>query len=242
MSQGALYRPGHDARHASQVGRALVAAGTADEGLLAGLPSEALRTKALAMLARNTRGRPPAPAGTSSVPAPPEGPQADSHPDDGYAGGGQVALTTERLLSLPAGDSLEQRQAETVLLAALSKRLGCALAPSKVHLPDGAWVEVDGLCEDPPVLAEVWAHQGQTKPAQRNKVLADALKLVHVSAQLPVAHRKVLCLSDEQAARPFLGRSWYAGALRSLDVEVVVVPLDDATRDRVNEAQRRQHR
>jgi hypothetical protein len=214
VGQGALYRPGHDARHASQVGRALIAAGTPDPALLAELPSEALRGKAAAMLDR---------AAVSSARA-------------------KVEVETEPLAALPAGDSLEQREAEAVLLASLSALLGCDLAPSRVHLPDGAWVEVDGLCKDPPVLAEVWAHQGQTKPAQRNKVLADALKLLHVAAQLPVPHRKVLCLSDEQAARPFLGRSWYAGALRSLAIEVLVVPLDDATRERVAAAQRRQYR
>ncbi len=184
--------------------------------MLAELPSEALRGKAAAMLYRATvsSARPTA----------------------------KVEVDSEPLAALPAGDSLEQREAEAVLLASLSALLECDLAPSRVHLPDGAWVELDGLCNDPPVLAEVWAHQGQTKPAQRNKVLADALKLLHVAAQLPVPYRKVLCLSDEQAARPFLGRSWYASALRSLAIEVLVVPLDDATRERVAAAQRRQYR
>ena len=73
-------------------------------------------------------------------------------------------------------------------------------------------------------------------------MLADALKLVYVASQLPGAHRKVLCLSDEEAARPFLGRSWYAGALRSMGVEVEVVPLGDEWRERVLNAQARQYR
>src|SRR4051812_38628717 len=48
VGRGALSRPGHDARHASQVGRAMTAAGAADLVLLAELPSEALRAKARA--------------------------------------------------------------------------------------------------------------------------------------------------------------------------------------------------
>jgi hypothetical protein len=45
VGRGARYRPGHDARHASQVGRAMIAAGAEDPELLAALPSEALRAK-----------------------------------------------------------------------------------------------------------------------------------------------------------------------------------------------------
>lgn len=49
----ALYRPGHDARHAGRVGRELRELGRVDDDLLAGLPTEALRAKALAMLTRD---------------------------------------------------------------------------------------------------------------------------------------------------------------------------------------------
>lgn len=116
------------------------------------------------------------------------------------------------------------------------------LVPARLHLPDGSYVDLDGLGSDPAVLVEVWAHQGPPKSAQRNKVLTDALKLMHVASQLPVPHRKVLCLSDTEAARPFLGRSWYAGALRSMSVDVLVVPLPEEWRERVVAAQARQYR
>ena len=154
----------------------------------------------------------------------------------------QASAVEVEALPVPPGDSSEQQGAEAVMLAALSERLGVTLAPMRMHLLDGSVVEVDGVGSDPAVLVEAWAHQGPTKPAQRNKVLADALKLIHVASQLPVTHRKVLCLSDAEAARPFLGRSWYAAALRSMEVEVQVVPLGDEWRDRVLNAQARQFR
>jgi hypothetical protein len=93
------------------------------------------------------------------------------------------------------------------------------------------------------VLVEAWAHQGPPKSAQRNKILADALKFVHVAAALGRGHRKVLCFSDDEAARPFQSRrSWYAGALRTLDIQVHVVDLSAEWRNRILEAQRRQYR
>jgi hypothetical protein len=204
----------------------MIAAGAEDPVLLAALPSEALRAKARAMLDRSSsRGR-LRPQGTVVRRSSPQGTPA-------------VGLEA---LPVPPGDSSEQRGAEAVMLAAWGERLGVALAPARLHLSDGSAVEVDGVGSDPAVLVEAWAHQGPTKPAQKNKVLADAFKLVYVASQLPVAHRKVLCLSDDEAARPFLGQSWYAGALRSMEVEVEVVPLGEEWRERVLNAQARQYR
>lgn len=128
------------------------------------------------------------------------------------------------------------------MLGLLSARLGVVLARRRVHLPDGSYADLDGLSDDPPVMVEAWAHQGPPIGGQRNKVLADALKLSHVAGQLGEGHRMVLCLSDPDAARPFLGRSWYAGALRTLGVEVAVVELDEEVRAGIRAAQARQRR
>jgi len=78
VGRRALYRPGHDARHASQVGRAMIAAGAEDPVLLAALPSEALRVKARAMLNRTASPGPQQAQGTvarrNSPPGTPAGP------------------------------------------------------------------------------------------------------------------------------------------------------------------------
>ncbi len=111
------------------------------------------------------------------------------------------------------------------MLAALSRELDVPLQPRRIRVGE-VRVEVDGADEDLSVLVEAWAHQGSPKPAQRNKVLTDALKLVWVASTLLARPRLVLCLSDPAAARPFTGsRSWPAAALRGLDVEVRVVDL-----------------
>lgn len=221
----ALYRPGHDARHAAAVGRALIAAGHADPALLVALPTPALAAKATAMLDRHLAlpaARPTAlptqAAGATRVPA------------------------VQPLTEVPAGDSKVQRDAETVLLAALSASIGVPLAPARIHLPDGTHVEVDGVSEDPAVIAEVWAHQGSVRGAQVKKVLADAFKMLHVVDVLG-PKRMILCFSDPQAARNFReGKTWYASALRNFGIEVHVVDLDTAWRERIVAAQTRQYR
>ena len=49
-------------------------------------------------------------------------------------------------------------RAEGVTLELLSDRLGVKLQPQLIHLPSGVRLEVDGACDDPPVLCEAWAH------------------------------------------------------------------------------------
>ncbi len=147
-------------------------------------------------------------------------------------------------IELPPGDSLEQRQAERIMLALLGKRLGVALSPARLTVPSGARVEIDGADDERSVLVECWAHQGPPKPAQRNKVLADALKLTWIGSTIYPRPRLILCLSDQAAVAPFLpsAKSWSARALEDLKITVEVVELPVETRDGILRAQVRQYR
>lgn len=141
------------------------------------------------------------------------------------------------------GNSAEQRAAEVVVLRQLETDLEVALGPGKRALPDGTRVELDAICLEPPILIEVWAHQGAPKPAQKHKVMTDALKLVWAEAVLfPAGARKILALTDVDAAAHFLGATWMAAALAHLRVEVRVVELPQDLRERIRRAQVRQFR
>ncbi len=84
----------------------------------------------------------------------------------------------------PPGSSTEQRDAERVMLDLLGEILGLVLGPATIKVPSGERVEIDGTDAHRTVLVECWAHQGPPKAAQRNKVLADALKLHWISTTL----------------------------------------------------------
>ena len=144
----------------------------------------------------------------------------------------------------PAGDSREQRRAEAVMLTLLGERLGVTLLPRRILLGDGGVrVEIDGADEGLTTLVEAWAHHGRPRVAQKHKVLADALKLIHVARTLPTPPRLVLCLCDREAAHHFTtARSWAADALRAFDIAVEVVDLPAALRSAVLTAQQRQFR
>lgn len=105
---------------------------------------------------------------------------------------------------LPPGSSREQRDAERVMLDLLGEQLARELNPTKLAVPSGERVEVDGVDEDRSILVEGWAHQGPPKSAQRHKVLADAFKLTWLSTTMYPKPRLILGLSDPLAAAPFL--------------------------------------
>ena len=115
-------------------------------------------------------------------------------------------------LPLPPGHSEEQREAEGVMLELLSARLGVKLQPQSIHLPSGVRLEVDGACDDPPILCEAWAHQGAAKSAQRDKVAKDILKFLilkeaaqEAGAPTASAHPPIWrCRSGQGVRRPLL--------------------------------------
>lgn len=128
-------------------------------------------------------------------------------------------------------------------MLAVGQWLGIKLAPRSFALSDGVRVTVDGGCDDPPVLVEAWAHQGRPKAAQKAKVVSDALKLLWLDRRrFDGRARKVLAMSDTAAAAHFQGRTWVASALSDLNIEVHVVDLPAAVRERVRHAQERQVR
>ncbi|MDQ3153042.1 MAG: MarR family transcriptional regulator, partial [Actinomycetota bacterium] len=143
--------------------------------------------------------------------------------------------------TLPPGDSQEQRLSEKAMIEILGRELGLDLAPRTLPQIDGVRIEVDAADPDLTVLVEAWAHQGSPKPAQKLKVLADALKLVWIRSTLDSSPRLILCFSDVLAAHHFSGaRTWAATALADLGVEVHALELPVDIRAAVRAAQERQ--
>ncbi len=132
------------------------------------------------------------------------------------------------------------------MLKLLSARLGVKLQPRAIRLPSGVRLVVDGACDDPPILCEAWAHQGEAKSAQRDKVAKDILKLLILKEAAREAGdpmpRLILLFGNAAAARVCSGRSWRAEAVRQFGIDVEVVELPDETRLAVMQAQVRQFR
>ncbi|MEO5981872.1 MAG: helix-turn-helix domain-containing protein [Pedococcus sp.] len=223
------YQPGHDARHAGEVGRELATAGASltpekREAILQALPSDALRAKALKIAegraAGAIRALPPAARGAAS--ALPPAPES---------------------LEVAAGSSHEQRNAERVMLDLLGDRLGTALNPRRLIHESGAYVEVDGASPDLRFLVECWAHRGTAKVAQKYKLVNDAMKLAWIAKSLEAQpERLILCVSDELAVAHLRGKSWQGAAVKDLGVDIEVVDIPRELIETILAAQKRQYR
>lgn len=143
-------------------------------------------------------------------------------------------------MQIHLSDSADQREAEVVLLAGLSKAIGVQLTPRRLSIGEASQVVLDGCSEDGCIFAEIYAHIGQTKGAQRHKIARDVLKLVVVEAELRRPCRKILGFADHAAASYLRGKSWLAAVVQALQIEVHVIDLPAEWRDRLQCAQARQ--
>jgi hypothetical protein len=137
-------------------------------------------------------------------------------------------------------DSLEQRDAERLILDGVERKVRKQLASGLLTLGVGGSVQVDGVSRDGSVLVEVFAHQGPLKGGQRHKIAGDVLKLITLAREREPRPRLILAFADEPLARWAAGKSWLAASLAVWDVEVIVVDLDAQVRMGLRVAQARQ--
>ena len=127
-----------------------------------------------------------------------------------------------------------QQLAERLMIAEFSRELGRELAAATIPIGT-ARVAVDGFHKDDSrvTLVEVWAHIGNAKAAQRNKVLSDMLKLVLVASVLRRSYpglnaESYLVFADVAAANVVTGKGWASLAAREFGVEARVITLSPA--------------
>jgi hypothetical protein len=138
-----------------------------------------------------------------------------------------------------ASDSATQSDAESLILAALSAKLGVDLQPRRLHFPSGAYCDVDGVSVDETVLVEAFARQSKLKGGQRGKIARDALKLLTLREHRPSA-RLIIALADVRVVKSLTATSWLAEALRTFKVDVLYVEIPADARDKIAAAEIRQ--
>jgi hypothetical protein len=139
----------------------------------------------------------------------------------------------------PASSHVQQEAEEEILDGVPTLLGGVALEGLKngrrIDLPNGSWVKVDAVAVDESVLVEAFAHIGPMKGGQKRKVALDTLKLRTVADSRDNPTRLVLAFADQEAVDSI--RGWLRYAIDAAGVETVVVPISDATREKLIAAQ-----
>jgi len=137
-----------------------------------------------------------------------------------------------------------QQGAEAVILKAFGDSLGVNFQSKEISL-DRSSVKVDGYCSvgQSIIIAEVYAHQGKAKSAQRNKVYADILKLILIKQELGKKSNVdvYIIFGDEEAASVLKGNSWGAEAARLFGIKYRVMTLDADLKDSIKRTQQNQN-
>ena len=154
-----------------------------------------------------------------------------------------LAVRAKRLDS----SSLVQCEAEKLMISAYGQQVGVFLTPNKQFRFEKIALTVDGWKDDgnSVLLVEAWAHVGKAKSAQRNKVLADVLKLVFLTRRIKLGapSKKVDCAMlflDPQAATVIQGKTWGGAAVSDFGIRTVVINLAAEMLSRIKIAQIKQ--
>ena len=146
------------------------------------------------------------------------------------------------MISKHPSDSTAQQFAEKKILALLNKKHNFKLVNHKVVI-DGTAFQLDGYSEKPPVLCEIYSRIGRLKPAQKNKINKDILKMLLIEKMLNRAFRKIIAFADEEAAGSFKdGESWYSKLKDYFRIEIIVIDIPEALKENLINAQKRQYR
>lgn len=144
-------------------------------------------------------------------------------------------------MSAHPSDSLAQRDAESLMIAAVATHLGVELRPTVISDRD-AKVQIDGATSDLAVLVEAYAHIGPLRGAQPKKLATDAFKLSWIGPRVG-AKTLILAVLDDAAAN-YLRRptAWLTSAIEDAGITVILVEVDQGTRAAIEKAQITQFR
>ncbi len=90
------------------------------------------------------------------------------------------------------------------------------------------------------IVGEIHAHIGKLKVGQRHKLANDILKMLLLEKNERQPFRKLLIVCDAVVLNELQSTSFLAESIRQFNIELVCVALDEATRDQVLLAQKRQ--
>lgn len=141
-------------------------------------------------------------------------------------------------------DSIEAMALEKILIGKLSGKIKAkpSLASTQLTLPLGTSVQVDGYSSKAKVLCEAWAHIGAPKPAQKSKVMKDALKLIFIEKSFGKKFKKIIVFADEKARSSFIGNNWMAECLKYFDINCELIKVSAKKKRLIKNAQKRQRR
>jgi hypothetical protein len=139
-----------------------------------------------------------------------------------------------------------QQLAERLMISQFSQQLGRRLGNADIPIGK-AKITVDGFCKDGSrvTLVEAWAHVGNAKSAQKNKVLGDMLKLAFARSILTRSNPNLevesyLVFADSAAAKVVNGKGWASLAAKEFHIATQIIHLSDDVIQTIKEAQRKQ--
>lgn len=139
--------------------------------------------------------------------------------------------------------SIEQMSAEREIFAIVERKLQVKLEQNpKLYISDNkyTYIQPDFYSGKELVIGEIFAHIGEPKKAQGNKIANDILKMILLEKISGKKYRKIIAVCDETELKKLKGKSVLSESIRQFGIELLCVDVSDELRLKIVKAQERQ--
>lgn len=133
--------------------------------------------------------------------------------------------------------------AEREIFAIVERKLQVKLEQNpKLYISDNkyTYIQPDFYSGKELVIGEIFAHIGEPKKAQGNKIANDILKMILLEKISGKKYRKIIAVCDETELKKLKGKSVLSESIRQFGIELLCVDVSDELRLKIVKAQERQ--
>lgn len=133
-----------------------------------------------------------------------------------------------------------QLYAETVICQKVEEQLGVSLEKNpKIPLTNAPvpFMQPDFYSAEHCIVGEIFAHIGNPKKAQNNKIANDILKMLLLQEVTGREFRKIIVVCDQTEKKRLEGKSVLAESIRQFGIELMYIGITDELQNQILQAQ-----
>ena len=137
-------------------------------------------------------------------------------------------------------NSIEQQMAKQIIFKKVQYWLNKDVKENAKILVGKTYMQPDFYSKEEGIIGEIFAHIGNPKKGQDNKIANDILKMLLLEKLEKRTYRKIIVVCDEQEMKKITGTSVLAECIRQFDIEVKMIDIETDLRTMLIAAQKRQ--
>lgn len=134
---------------------------------------------------------------------------------------------------------------ENYIMEMMQKKLGISVLEKNPYLmldeDSKTSICPDFFSESERIIGEIHAHEGRLKPAQKNKIASDVLKMILYEKVRDCNFSKFIVVCDKEEYEQLSGASYLAEAIRKYEIKLLYVDIPVEYRKQLQDTMKKQN-